>query len=143
MTRRDATCPKCGGAMYRYAKTCTACKNQGAANHMFGRTHTPEARAKIAAAQMAREQRPRKTGHVRGHDFARRWFPMPDLCERCGSVPPRDRHHKDANPRNNNRANIAFLCRRCHQEVDGRMDWLTMPGQVGTKPPMRGLGGAA
>jgi hypothetical protein len=60
----------------------------------------------------------------RGNAFARRWFELPPLCERCEAVPPHDRHHKDANPQNNDPSNIAFLCCACHQDVDGRREMM-------------------
>lgn len=31
-----------------------------------------------------------------------------------------DRHHVDKNPKNNDRSNVRFLCRGCHQLEDGR-----------------------
>jgi hypothetical protein len=119
MANQRDDCPKCGCSKYRYAKTCVKCR-------------VAETRAKIGAAQRARIQRPRKREgeYLSSHDYARRWIPMPDLCERCGVVPPLDRHHKDGNPRNNDRSNIACLCRRCHQAVDGRLEILRANGLV-------------
>lgn len=59
---------------------------------------------------------------------------MPDLCEKCGNVPPVDRHHKDGNTFNNERSNIEFLCRKCHQFEDGRLEFLrTQMPSVGGK----------
>ncbi len=111
--------------MYRYAKTCMKCRGNNG-----GRPHSPETRAKIGAASgAARLGKIRKKDHLEGHGFARRWFPLPELCERCGVAPPIDRHHIDGNPRNNDRANIAFLCRRCHQAVDGRLEILRANGR--------------
>jgi hypothetical protein len=40
-------------------------------------------------------------------------------CENCG-VPATDRHHIDGDTGNNDRSNIAILCRRCHMAADGR-----------------------
>ena len=55
-----------------------------------------------------------------GHDQASRLFPIKgQACEACGA-PAYDRHHIDGNPENNVRSNIAFYCRRCHMDVDGR-----------------------
>jgi hypothetical protein len=51
---------------------------------------------------------------------AQRWYPM-QACECCGAE-GKDRHHRDGNPLNNAPENIAFLCRRCHMKVDGRME---------------------
>ena len=42
-------------------------------------------------------------------------------CDRCGR-PGMDRHHRDGNTGNNEPENIEILCRRCHMEIDGRLD---------------------
>lgn len=42
-------------------------------------------------------------------------------CVRCGAVKA-ERHHKDGNTANNAVENIEALCRRCHMEIDGRME---------------------
>lgn len=44
-------------------------------------------------------------------------------CTRCGAEKG-ERHHIDSNPLNNEPDNIAILCRRCHQAVDGRREGL-------------------
>lgn len=39
-----------------------------------------------------------------------------------------ERHHRDGDTANNEAANIAFLCRRCHMEIDGRLAaFLSLP----------------
>jgi hypothetical protein len=53
---------------------------------------------------------------------ARRWFKDLGTCERCHEKPATDRHHADGNTGNNDRANVRFLCRRCHMVEDGRLD---------------------
>lgn len=50
---------------------------------------------------------------------ARKAFPL-EPCEVCSSERA-DRHHIDGNVNNNERSNIAFLCRRHHMERDGRI----------------------
>lgn len=50
-------------------------------------------------------------------------------CERCGK-PGLDRHHKDGNTKNNDPINVEILCRRCHMEVDGRLDEFVKSGQL-------------
>lgn len=55
-----------------------------------------------------------------GRDRARRWFPNKLPCEVCNCLKT-ERHHKDGDATNNMESNIAFLCRRHHMEVDGRM----------------------
>ena len=54
---------------------------------------------------------------------AQRWFPLEgETCEHCRQAPAIDRHHIDDDPGNNVRENLMFLCRRCHMEIDGRME---------------------
>lgn len=45
-------------------------------------------------------------------------------CRRCGQVKPLERHHIDGDTGNNRPRNIWVLCRRCHMEVDGRLEKL-------------------
>lgn len=74
---------------------------------------------------------------------ARKLFDLPSLCERCNEKPPVDRHHVDSNPKNNQRENISFLCRRCHLIIDGRLSRLQVIGRLAKRqprqkiPPMR------
>jgi hypothetical protein len=56
-------------------------------------------------------------------------------CERCREVNATDRHHKDSNPFNNVRSNLAFLCRRCHMIEDGRLERFAALPKVEPKPP--------
>ena len=44
-------------------------------------------------------------------------------CEMCDSDAT-DRHHVDEDTSNNKRSNLLFLCRRCHMEIDGRLEKL-------------------
>jgi len=44
-----------------------------------------------------------------------------NTCERCGKG-GFDRHHIDGDVKNNKPENIQILCRRCHMEVDGRLE---------------------
>jgi hypothetical protein len=130
-TPSSAICPDCGGPKYRYAKFCKPCSAKGDRNPRFGKTATPETREKIRAAALARPKKPRKkrsSTDAAGRDFALRWFPLPAVCDRCGKKPPVDRHHQDANPQNNAPENVRPLCRRCHQETDGRLDLLRAMG---------------
>ncbi len=90
----------------------------------MGRKHSPETREKLRQAALRRERKPRKRRSKSvhsGREVAQRWFPLPELCERCKKAPPIDRHHIDGNTHNNVRDNLMMLCRRCHQIVDGRL----------------------
>jgi hypothetical protein len=64
---------------------------------------------------------------------ARRAYRELGDCERCGE-PAVDRHHKDGNTRHNARSNLAFLCRRCHMAIDGRLERLAVMGMEYQKP---------
>lgn len=55
-----------------------------------------------------------------GRARARRLFPDLGICERCHALPATDRHHVNSDTSNNQRSNIAFLCRACHMATDGR-----------------------
>lgn len=132
-TRADAPCPDCGGPKYRYASFCSKCKSKGERNSRYGATLGEETRRKMREAALARPRKPRMRRSTRpeaGREFARRWFSLPAVCRRCGQAPPRDRHHQDANPHNNDPSNIDFLCRRCHQETDGRIEMLRSLGKA-------------
>lgn len=52
---------------------------------------------------------------ARGRKRAQRAIPA-ERCERCGTTEGRrlSRHHKDGNPLNNERSNVAILCLSCH-----------------------------
>lgn len=55
-------------------------------------------------------------------------------CEHCGERPAIDRHHIDDNTANNERSNIALLCRRCHMTADGRLERNLAAGRPGPQP---------
>jgi len=52
---------------------------------------------------------------------AQRRYPTLGRCEHCHAVPAVDRHHRDGNTAHNQRANLLFVCRRCHMLIDGRL----------------------
>lgn len=54
----------------------------------------------------------------------RRLYPEIGDCERCMDAPATDRHHINGDTGNNHRSNVAFLCRKCHMEQDGRLERL-------------------
>lgn len=56
-----------------------------------------------------------------GRTRALRAYPTVGPCTKCGSAKS-ERHHIDENTANNSPENIAVLCRRCHMELDGRLD---------------------
>lgn len=42
----------------------------------------------------------------------------PTWCGRCGFMLVEEIHHRDGNPRNNERDNLEFLCVTCHDNAD-------------------------
>lgn len=56
-----------------------------------------------------------------GRTRALRTYPDIGSCSKCGA-PKAERHHKDQNTANNDPSNIEILCRRCHMQIDGRME---------------------
>ena len=52
---------------------------------------------------------------------ARYCHPQLGLCQDCGDRPASERHHVDGDVTNDDPANIALLCRRCHMRQDGRL----------------------
>jgi hypothetical protein len=126
-TASSKICPDCGGPKYKYAKFCKLCANKGKRNPRFGAKLSAEIREKIRLAALRRPRKPRNRysqSVQSGREFAERWIELPDLCERCHVKKPVDRHHQDGNTQNNSRENILCVCRRCHQDIDGRVDRL-------------------
>lgn len=56
-----------------------------------------------------------------GRRRAQRMYPVIGACIRCGAGKA-ERHHVDGNTLNNRSSNIAVLCRKCHMELDGRLE---------------------
>jgi hypothetical protein len=52
-------------------------------------------------------------------------YAKPDTCERCGERKRLDWHHVNGDATDNRRENLMALCRRCHQIVDGRHDFVS------------------
>lgn len=79
-------------------------------------------RACVAKGPLTSNWKGNEVGIRSGRDRCRALYPSPlgtcegDGCEREAV----DRHHVDGDTRNNDRSNVAFLCRRCHQKIDGR-----------------------
>ena len=55
-----------------------------------------------------------------GRQTARRIHRLLGKCDYCEN-PARDRHHKNGDATDNSTENLAFLCRKCHMEEDGRL----------------------
>jgi hypothetical protein len=74
---------------------------------------------------------PKPTSHAKtGRETARRLYPDPlGPCEDCGSAPATHRHHVNGDTHDNRRANLRFLCPRCHMTGDGRLASFTETGR--------------
>lgn len=55
-----------------------------------------------------------------GRTRALRLYPSVGPCTICGFAKA-ERHHKDGNTANNEASNIEVVCRRCHMNMDGRL----------------------
>jgi hypothetical protein len=55
-----------------------------------------------------------------GRKRALKLYPVIGPCVDCGAENS-ERHHVDGNTSNNARANVQFVCRRCHMKKDGRL----------------------
>lgn len=88
-----------------------------------GYKQSPEHIAKRAAKSRG-ETHPNWTGdqvsEKGGRKRALKLYPEIGPCQECGAAKS-ERHHIDGNTANNERANIAILCRRCHMAADGRL----------------------
>jgi ribosomal protein L40E len=120
----DFVCEYCGVRVQRYQKP-----SRGTPRFCSARCHcystkdiaqTPDHVAKRARygehhhhwAGDAVSEKGGRTRAIRVYD--------PQVCVKCGASPA-DRHHSDGNTANNSQENIAFLCRHCHMELDGRL----------------------
>lgn len=95
-------CPDCGGWKAKKAYRCRYCTPLylEAAEARWNPDAKPTTKRKRAVARIA----------------------LSETCERCGERKPTERHHLDGDTGNNDLANLAILCRRCHMEVDGRLE---------------------
>lgn len=110
-------CPECGGWKSKKALSCRKC-----------------ARPRMLQAMEFRWKRG-PVSYNASHSRARVRYPTPTECERCGRTAPIERHHIDGDPLNNSRENIAMVCRRCHMEIDGRLEnFRTLPRPVRVPP---------
>lgn len=107
-------CPDCGGWKAKKAHRCRSCSTK--------------------PAEAARARWKENPSDSAAHSRAVKLFALTDSCERCERAVPLERHHKDGNPANNDPSNIWILCRRCHMEVDGRLERIRQMAPA-PKPP--------
>lgn len=111
-------CPNCKVSHTGPGITCGACSSY---KYRTGkpRPHVGDGR-KVAG--LKQEKNPAWKGDAACDDTkrgrARRLYKL-GPCEHCGK-PGTDRHHRDGDTGNNVPENIAILCRKCHQNDDGR-----------------------
>lgn len=89
-----------------------------------GKLHRSEEFKKKMSESRKKENNPNWKGNdakiQTGRLRARRWFGKAP-CEICGKEKT-DIHHIDGNTFNNNISNLKHLCRKHHQEIDGRLE---------------------
>lgn len=96
--------------------------NQGENNPNYGKHHSEETKAKIAASRVNAKNPLWKgddVGMIGLHRWVRRKMPPPEFCEMCGIRPPKDLANKGIY--NRDFKNWEYLCRKCHMISDGRM----------------------
>jgi len=118
-------CSNCGRCIRLITTLCPACYRYER-KHGKARPHAPDGSRCIPA--LALQDHPFWKGDAAHantkRNRARRRFQLPPLCTRCWQTPACDRHHRDGNTGNNEPSNIAMVCRRCHMQLDGRLDKL-------------------
>jgi hypothetical protein len=104
-------CPDCGGWKSKRAAKCRGCTDY----LELGKRRWKDNPSSSAA-----------------HSRAISHYGVLGVCMDCGKLRTVERHHKDGDPANNEASNIAFLCRRCHMVVDGRLERFRQ-----LRPPVR------
>ena len=105
-TRR---CAYCEAVLTTQRKYCSrACINRGNRSRAYSRGEGHYAWKGDDAGENTKRRRARKLMKI-------------DACQQCGATAV-DRHHKDGNTGNNDPSNLIALCRRCHMQIDGRLD---------------------
>ena len=81
-----------------------------------GKKYPPEFGQKIRESKLSRKLTNPMSSRRRASKYL---YPKPEPCEVCGENDPKkiDRHHIDRDPFNNDRNNIAFLCKLHHQRI--------------------------
>lgn len=112
-------CPACGRTFTR------AEIGQNAAHWEQRRFCSNECAAPARAEAQRGRIRKADAGAQAGRKRARQLYPGPHVCDECGR--PAEIHHRDGDPLNNDRSNIAFLCRRHHIGVENRNAYKRKP----------------
>lgn len=112
-------CIDCGKLICSVSTRCKSCSNKNRA----GKFHwSKEARQRISGSRN-HNWKGNDVGLVALHEWINNHKPTPKLCERCGENPPMDlanisgKYKRDIN-------DYQYLCRRCHMEIDGRLERL-------------------
>jgi 5-methylcytosine-specific restriction endonuclease McrA len=139
-------CPQCGQLKSPTADLCRSCRPsyERTPEHraklsaaLTGKPHSyrsastrPEVAAKIAAAwtperrEAKRQAMLLRNPNARYHGLsakeAKRRREAVGACQSCGSSGRLDIHHRDRNKRNQDPANLAVLCHRCHMQEHAR-----------------------
>lgn len=108
-------CPDCGGWKAKKAYRCRSCSPRP--------LEVAQARWKPDAQIGTKRKRARAIIRDLGTH-----------CTRCGQQKPLERHHIDGDTGNNDVENIQILCRRCHMEIDGRLEKVRLLSPA-VKPP--------
>lgn len=115
--RVEVVCKYCGKTTKqepsRKARYCNReCWHKG----QFGKKYSPEFGRKVGDTKLSMPLSNPMSSRRRASKYL---YPVAEPCEECGESDPKriDRHHIDRDPFNNDRTNIAFLCKLHHQRV--------------------------
>lgn len=123
---KQHTCSKqCAAELqrsYRKISTCQVCGAQIASIKSRNRKFCSNKCRLSVLGKLGRETSARKStwGEWANKRQAKRWFlEHYQLCMKCGYnsiLGILELHHKDRNPKNNNKENLILLCPNCHSE---------------------------
>ena len=132
----NGKCKDCQKEITKQSKRCKSCSNK---NRIVLKVNRPKGLKYIT--DQKGEKNPNwkgdKVGYASLHRWISRYKPKPEFCEDCKKVKPYDlanisqEYKRDIN-------DFEWLCRRCHQIKDGRLEKFTEIGKLSYKEK-RGL----
>jgi len=109
-------CSECENIIGHQYTLCLSCATTGSRNSLW--------KGDDATDDAGRQRARRIYDNLRGGP-----------CDDCHEAPSLDVHHVDNNPLNNDRSNIAMLCRRCHMTRDSRLAAFAKQSQYAATQP--------
>jgi len=99
---------------------------RGERNPMYGKHHTPETRAKLSIVKWG-QKNPNWKGDEAKYGSVHIWInrnvPKPTTCQKC-KLPKKLEAHNISGQYRREASDWVWVCRACHQEIDGRREML-------------------